>query len=157
MNYQLVTDENGNVTGVYIDSVFYKVVGVGKRTADGFTTQTAPNARETNENTDYSWEWYLENEGDLYTFKNAPNEPVKTQAKSSFWDGLTAEKIFSGLIKGVTSIFGNNTQTQTVDPALYGSNPYLVPQTTTNNNTLLLLVAAVVILFVWKGTKGKKD
>jgi hypothetical protein len=156
MNYQLVKDDNGNVTGVYIDSIFYKVVGVGKRTADGFTTNSTPNAREANTNADYSWEWYLENEGDLYTLKNAPNEPVKTQTKSSFWDGFTADKVFSGIVKGLTSIFGNRS-TETVNPAVYGSNPYLVPQTSSNNNTLLLIFAAVVVLFFFKGSNTKTN
>lgn len=160
MNYEVIYNANGEAVGIVIDDVFYKIVGITRTSGGQTTTVSTPNARVTTNDADpYSWEWYVENEGSLYTVKNAPTvNTVKTQEKSSFWTGFSADKLFTGIVSAVTSIFGNKAQTQTIDPSVYGTNPYLVQQPQSNTNNLILLAIGVfVIFFLFKGDNKKKD
>ncbi|WP_428658155.1 LPXTG cell wall anchor domain-containing protein [Runella sp.] len=159
INYQVKYNAQNEAIGITIDGVYYKIVGVNKTANGQTTTVSTPNAKVSTTDPDiYTWEWYLENEYDMYTLKNAPaTETVKTQEKSSFWTGLTADKLFTGVLNAVTSIFGNKTNTATVAPATYGTNPYLVPQTSNNNNTLILIGLAVVAFFLFSRSDKKKS
>lgn len=161
MNYEFVYNTNGDAIGITIDDVFYKIVGVEYRQNGQNSTVSTPNARTPTQAEIQAIALQKAGSLDTYIFNNAASTGVKTvqtQEKSSFWEGFNADKLFTGIVSAVTSIFGNRTQTQTVDPSIYGTNPYLVPQPQSNtNNYILLIVGVFVIFFLFKGDNKKKD
>lgn len=162
MDYQFIYNPNGDAVGIEIDNVFYKIVGVEYKQNGQKSTVATPNARTPTQAEIQAIALQKAGSLDTYIFNNAASTGVKTvqtQEKNSFWEGFSADKVFTGIVTAVTSIFGNRSQqTQTVDPSVYGTNPYLTPAPQSNTNNLILLaIGAFVIFFFLKGDNKKKD
>lgn len=156
MDYQFIYNTAGDAVGVEIDNVFYKIVGVEYKQNGQKTAVTTANARTPTQAEIQALALQKAGSLDTYIFNNASStgvQTVKTQEKNSFWEGFTADKVFTGIVSAVTSIFGNKSQTQTVDPSVYGTNPYLTPAPQSNNNYLIIIVIAAFFLFFFKGDK----